>query len=222
MNKKNLLYFGIGTLLGVSAIVLAVRRFLIKNKAVRVAKYEWEGWGKPTVDINGKQSVKGGFESSSGYSERVGRYWREGTGDRLDGRDREVPWSSAFISWVMKKAGAKDNFVYSASHSKYIEDSIANRKNGRINEAFVGYKINEVAPKVGDLVCYARQDGVNYDTTGGYKSHCDIVVAKNKNQIEVIGGNVNQSVTKKILSIDSQGIVSDKNNNWFTVIKTNI
>jgi len=112
--------------------------------------------------------------------------------------------------------------VYSPLHSKYITDSIANRKQGKTNEAFVGYKVNEIAPKVGDLVCYSRQGGIDYDTTGSYKSHCDLVVKKRKNEIEVIGGNVNNAVTKKILSTDNRGVLTDKKYDWFAVIKTNI
>ena len=72
------------------------------------------------------------------------------------------------------------------------------------------------------MVCYARQNSISYDTTGSYKSHCDIVVSTKGNQIEVIGGNVNQSVTKKILRTDSKGRLIDDNYKWFTVIKNNI
>jgi hypothetical protein len=220
--NRNIIYFAIGAVLGGTALIIVLRKLLVKNRAVSIAKSEWEGWGEPTIDINGNQIIDGGFESDKGFSERVGKYWKEGTGQNLVGSDREVPWSATFISWVMKKAGARNKFVYNASHSKYITDSIANRKNGNSKEPFVGYRINEIAPKVGDLVCYARQDGVNYDTIGSYKSHCDIVVSAKENQIEVIGGNVNQAVTKKILKTDSKGLLVDTNSNWFTVIKNNI
>jgi len=222
MQKKQLLYFGVGAIIGITLIGFFIKKMLVKYRVVSIAKKEWEGWGMPTIEKDGTQSRKGGFEASKGFAERVGEYWRIGTGQRYDGTDRDIAWSSAFISYLMKKGGAGDKFVYSPSHSKYITDSIANRKNGKLNEAFVGYKVDEVAPEVGDLVCYSRQSGVTYDTTGAYKSHCDLVVAKKQNEIEVIGGNVNQAVAKKILSTDSKGRISDKKYNWFTVIKTNI
>lgn len=222
MNKKTLLYLGLGSLIGATALAVIIRKVLVKYRVVRIAKDEWEGWNKPLIGIDGKVKNKGGFESDKGYSERVGRYWKEGTNMNYDGKDRQVPWSATFISWIMKKAGAGNKFVYNASHSKYITDSIANRKNGKYNEAFVGYKINEIAPKIGDLVCYSRQSGVDYDTKGSYKSHCDLVVKKSKNQLELIGGNVLQAVTKRIVSIDSKGMITDKNKDWFAVIKTNI
>ncbi len=82
--------------------------------------------------------------------------------------------------------------------------------------------IDEIAPQVGDMVCYARQSGITYDSTGSYKSHCDIVVSTKGNQIEVIGGNVNQAVTKKILKTGYKGTLLDSSANWFAVIKNNI
>jgi len=220
--KKAWIFYGLGIAIGGTAIALILRKVLVKYRVVSVAKYEWQGWGEPVIQKNGKQTRKGGFEADGGYSERVGKYWREGTGKKYDGNDRKVPWSSAFISWIMKKAGAGKDFVYSSAHTNYIRDSISNRKKGKTNEAFVGYRLNEVAPKVGDLVCYSREDGVNYDTTRSYYSHCDLVVKKKKNEIEVIGGNVNDSVTKKILSTNDDGLLTDKKYKWFTVIKTNI
>jgi hypothetical protein len=222
MNKKTLLYLGLGSLIGATALAVIIRKVLVKYRVVKIAKDEWEGWNKPLIGIDGKVKNKGGSEANRGYAERVGEYWRIGTGQPYDGRDTDVAWSSAFISYIMKKAGAGNKFVYNASHSKYITDSIANRKNGKYNEAFVGYKINEIAPKIGDLVCYSRQSGVDYDTKGSYKSHCDLVVKKSKNQLELIGGNVSQAVTKRIVSVDSKGMITDKNKDWFAVIKTNI
>lgn len=222
MTKKNLILFGIGAVLGGTALILIMRKILVKYRVVSLAKKEWKGWGEPTIDINGNQIKIGGFESNDGYSERVGRYWKEGTGNNLDGDDRQVPWSATFISWLYKKAGAGNKFVYNASHSKYITDSIRNRKQGNLNAPFVGYRIDEIAPQVGDMVCYARQTGITYDSTGSYKSHCDIVVSTKGNQIEVIGGNVNQAVTKKILKTGYKGTLLDSSKNWFAVIKNNI
>ena len=39
--------------------------------------------------------------------------------------------------------------------------------------------------------------------------------------IEVIGGNVADGVTKRVLKIDRQGYIIDKSNDWFTIIKIN-
>lgn len=224
--NKNLIYIGIGAVVGASVLFVVLRAVLVKYRVIRVAKREWQGWGEPLIDINGKK-VRGAsrLEKKGGFAQRVAKYWREGTGiNNRDGTDG-VAWSSAFISYIMKKGGAKDKFVYDEAHSKYIRDSIKNRKQGKFNAPFVGYKISEVAPKVGDLVCYHRHSGGiegYYDRTSGYKSHCDLVVKKDKNQLEVIGGNVGDAVTKRIVRINSEGKVTDKNKKWFAVIKTNI
>tara|TARA_Y100000114_G_C11763038_1_gene331036 strand:+ start:1870 stop:2550 length:681 start_codon:yes stop_codon:yes gene_type:complete len=223
--NKNLIYIGVGALIGATALFFVLRAVLVKYRVIRVAKREWEGWGKPLIGIDGKQiRGKTDLEEGRGFVERVAKYWREGTGLKYDGSDTDKAWSSAFISYIMKKGGAGDKFVYNQAHSKYIRDSIANRKQGKFNAPFVGYRINEVAPKVGDLVCYHREDSNSdfYDRTGDYKSHCDLVVKKDKNQLEVIGGNVNDAVTKRIVRINSKGLVADRNRKWFAVIKTNI
>jgi hypothetical protein len=79
--------------------------------------------------------------------------------------------------------------------------------------------IDEVTPEIGDLVCAPRQSGVTYDTTDNYISHCDLVVAKRTNEIDIIGGNVSDSVTQKTLKLDTNGKVKDTTRPWFVVIK---
>ena len=83
--------------------------------------------------------------------------------------------------------------------------------------------MHEKKAELGDLVCYPRQSGVDYDTTYSYKSHCDIVVGVNriKRNIEVIGGNVGDGVTKKVLNTDNKGYLNDTSYKWFTIIKNN-
>lgn len=182
-----------------------------KRRVREIALKEWEFFNRGTKK-----------EHENGAYQRVGDYWQQGLGRNLDGRDRGSPWSAAFISWVMKKAGAGNKFKYSAGHSVYIREAIKNRKNNVPNAGFKGYKINEVAPQVGDLVCASRSKDagkVGYDTTRSYSSHCDIVVATRPGQIDVIGGNVKNSVWKRPLKIDSQGKLIDRKKPWFVVIK---
>ena len=133
-----------------------------------------------------------------------------------------VPWSAAFISFIMKKTGAGNEFVYSSAHTNYIRDAIKNTKSGK-KHTFMAYRLSEKPVSLGSLVCYSRQSGVNYNTTSSYKSHCDIVVKVNKRKgtAEVIGGNVSDGVSKKVVSIDKDGYLIDKNNDWFTIIKIN-
>ena len=118
----------------------------------------------------------------------------------------------------MKKSKAtEDEFKFASSHSQYITKAIANRKeNGK---GFKGYKINEKKVELGDLVCYARQDGVTYDTTGSYNSHCDLVVEIDGDNAYSIGGNVSDSVTKSTIPLTSDGYAK-AGNRRFVVIKT--
>lgn len=185
-----------------------------QQKVKKIAEEEWECFDRG----HKKENEDGGWQ-------KVGDYWREGVGknDR-DGRDTKYKWSAAFVSWVMKKAGAGDQFKYSSRHSVYIRDAIQKRKPNDSSAAFKGYRLNEIAPQVGDLVCFSsgKDAGkIGYDTTRNYRSHCDIVVATRTGEIDVIGGNVQSSVFKKTLCVDSQGhlLVRNPPPYWFVVIQ---
>lgn len=218
---KNLLYASIGVGIAFTSAIFIAKYLSVRAKSVRLANEEWQKWGKTTLDENNKVIVSGGKEYEQGYVDKVGDYWND-INYSYDGNDRDVAWSSAFISSIMKRAGAKSNFKYSASHSEYIRDSIQNRLQG-LKKGFIGYRISEKPLKVGDLICYSREDMADmYNVTTPYKSHCDIVVKVNKGSVEVIGGNVNQSVSKKILKTDSDGYLVDKNYKWFALIKNTL
>lgn len=211
---------GIGLIVTTGAFLL-LRKFRLsgfKKNLINNSIKEWKLWGSPVIK-GGKIKESGEIECSPIYKERVGEYWNKGVNRNLDGCS-DVPWSAAFISFLMKKSGAGNDFPYTSGHSKYIRPFITNRKEGRKSK-FKAYTIFEEKPKLGDLVCYSRETGVDYDTTRSYKGHCDIVVDVNrrKGNIEVIGGNVSDGVTKRILSIDKDGYLNDNTNDWFTVIK---
>ena len=183
-----------------------------KQKVKEIAEQEWEFFDR------GQKK-----EYEDGYYQRVGDYWREGVGitDR-DGRDTQHRWSAAFVSWVMKKAGAGDRFKYDSRHSVYIIEAIQKRKSNDSKAAFKGYKLNEIAPQVGDLVCFSSGEDagkVDYDTTTNYRAHCDIFVATEPGEIDVIGGNVKDSVFKKTLQADSKRYLVDTTKPWFVVIQ---
>lgn len=179
----------------------------------------------------------------------VNRYWRSvqtpprgdfcrlpQIADKNQGGWDNYPWSAAFISFIMKQSGAGDQFKYSVRHATYIVDAVRNRDNP--NASFRGYPavkikdypIDPIRPSVGDLICAPRgkNAGLTYPQIidqGDFESHCDIVVAKNNNQLEVIGGNVGDSVAKTIVSLDDQGhikVTKPDFRPWFVVIKNNL
>ena len=174
----------------------------IRTAAIR----EWEFFGQQTYDINGHGIRVGHKEGEEGWYERVSTYWRDGANiNGIDGRDHDSPWSAAFISWVMKTGGAGNRFRYSSQHSVYINQAIRDFLQGRAEAGFWGRRLNEQKPKIGDLVCWARQAGVDYahQLQGNYAGHCDIVIDVRSDEIDVIGGNVGNSVTKRPLSLTS-------------------
>ena len=179
------------------------------RKSAQIAIGEWGAWGKG--------SVKEGDSRTMG---RLRKYWREGAGvnNWSDSKMVSEPWSAAFISYVMKKGGAGDDFKYNASHSVYIRDAINNRKQN-LNKRIKGYRPSEVKVEVGDLICAGRSNSrPTYDTTGRYSSHCDIVVeVDERNVARMIGGNVSNSVSSKTLALDNQGRVDESK--YFVVIK---
>ncbi|SFP53953.1 Putative peptidoglycan binding domain-containing protein [Geodermatophilus dictyosporus] len=110
---------------------------------------------------------------------------------------RSNPWSAVFISHVMRTAGAGDHFTYSRAHQAYIREARRNRLDGRTSNPFWAYRVGEIAPRVGDLVCADRGSGATYDNIGDntYRAtHCDVVTAVAPGQLRTIGGNVSQAV----------------------------
>jgi hypothetical protein len=186
-----------------------------KKKLVNLANEEHNAWNK-----NG--TVKEGNQDTI---QRLRNYWEVGSGIKEDDNYYiNQAWSSAFISYLMRKAGAGDDFKYSQSHSQYIAQAVKNRKENN-SKKFKAYKPNEVKVQVGDLVCYPRQSGVGYDSKAGYKSHCDLIISVQGNIAVGIGGNVSDSVTKKNYALKDGKIDKSKDTKSyggiFTVIKNN-
>ena len=92
----------------------------------------------------------------------------------------------------MRTAGAGDRFRYSTQHSVYIYQGIRDFVQKRQAAGYWTVRLNAATPKVGDLVCWAREDGVDYDHQkgGDYKGHTDLVVEVGADQVLVVGGNV--------------------------------
>ena len=138
----------------------------------------------------------------------VGEMWRS-LGLNLDGRSvgedgGRVPWSAAFISFVVRKAGPKyAKFLFSDGHSKFSNDAIQARVLQRLDKPFWGFRIAEVRPEVGDIIHRNRSNrGVMQTFTfdfaanhSSFTSHSDIVVEVTDGVARVIGGNIGDSVS---------------------------
>lgn len=204
---------------------------------VDAATAEWRHWGKSTWNcITGAKSSGFHVDDEAAFARYIlDTYmplffkppvkWPT----PADISNDAYPWSAVTISYIMRKAGfAANEFPIAQAHSTYIIWSIKNRKAGQA-AAYWGYRVDETAatPEVGDLVGYVRSKQTMthakaltyFERTTGYESHTDIVVARRPNEIDVIGGNVRDSVTKKTLKLDASGRLADKNHFWFVVMK---
>ena len=165
-------------------------------------------------------------ELSPATADIIKQYWAEGVGlnftteQILNAEHQSIwAWSSAFISWVMRSSGG-DTFPVHQTHAHYIIKTTENRNND--SGDFKAYSTDEVKPKASDIVC--RRRGTSTATYGnvpnGDTLHCDIVVEVNSDNIEVIGGNVDNKVKRAELSLDENGFLNDED--YFVVIKAEL
>lgn len=143
-----------------------------------------------------------GKEHIKPYAQYVGEMWRA-INIRLDGTDRDTPWSAAAISFFVRNAGgAYSRFGFAAAHSKFIYQAIKAREKKDANEPFWGFRLHEVRPQIGDIVArdnpqYLPQ--ITYEIASkieSYRSHTDLIVHIDSAQRRAIaiGGNVSDSV----------------------------
>lgn len=215
-----------------------------REAAVQIALREWRAFGQPVVFPN--VELPEDEEREEGLWQRVGEYWWLGLDPRWPqqgwtgihdengvifpaSEDGNYAWSAAFISYVMRIAGAGSRFPYSETHSDYIN---AARRHGLGIEpgtALTAERIEVYAPQRGDLICYWRgRQPVTYDElpTGRFPGHCDIVVAITPGDLDVIGGNVDNAVAMKHIpaTLDDHlagpdGVVIDPDHHYFVVLR---
>lgn len=172
------------------------------NEIVRLANQEKGKWGNGAVK-----------ETHAGIYNTLKDYWKTGVNLSENAAagmisDR-TPWSAAFISWVMKNAGAGKYFNYSSAHWKYISQAKIGRMNNDYNMVYWLYRLSERAPRVGDLICTNRENsGLNYDNAHEQKyraAHCDIITQVLPDRIIAVGGNKSDSVTQTTFLLTSNG-----------------
>ena len=185
-----------------------------RQKIVRLANQELARWGNRKIK-----------ETDPKVRRVLQDYWKTGTGtsyreDQLGDPafQKDHPWSAAFISWIMKTAGAGTAFKYSTAHATYIRSAKDNRLANNDNP-FKAYRIGELTPQVGDLVCKSRSgSAATYENIRpGMKTHCDIVTEVRPRSIVTVGGNVDNSVGQKILRTDANGRMAEPD--YFAVIR---
>jgi outer membrane protein OmpA-like peptidoglycan-associated protein/peptidoglycan hydrolase-like protein with peptidoglycan-binding domain len=179
----------------------------VRNNAAAAAMAEVGRWQ------NGKLK-----ETSPQVQTRLREYW-QGAGlsssQAASYAANRTAWSAAFISWVMRTAGAGSAFSYSPSHTTYISAAKANRESGSCNP-FKLYRLNERRPVVGDIIVnsYPIKWGCKRSGTASYDnfetqgcSHCDVVVKVVPGQITKVGGNLSDSVGMRTARTDANGYI---------------
>jgi hypothetical protein len=215
-----------------------------RTEAVAVAMDEWRLWGQHIDDNGGAGYVQTDAtmpERQPGLWQRVGEYWWEGmnagapedawTG-KHDARGRIFPvavngqyaWSAAFISYVMRIAGAGDSFPYAPDHAYYINYA-ARAAEGKISAPLlIAENPADYAPVLGDLVCFPRHQArdmvfADLPTAQPFPAHCSIVVQVAPGVDRVLGGNVDDAVTMAHLHTNAAGLLVNNRENWFVVLR---
>jgi hypothetical protein len=204
-----------------------------RDSILASATKEWKFWGKSTWHVANMTANIAHTDDEQPFAQYViDQYCSVGGGSPSlsDIADDRYYWSAVGISAIMAQAGfIKAEFPFAQSHSKFIRHFIAERKANKLAAAFWGYRPAEAQgiPEPGDIIAYSRMKNITqakadalFDATGAYDSHTDVVVEKRANEIDVIGCNVRDSVTKKTLRIDAAGrIIPDGIHFWFAVLK---
>ena len=209
-----------------------------RSAAIAIATDEWHLWGNRTgEDPNYTQTEATMGERQQGLWQRIGEYWWEGmnagppesrwTG-KHDAQGKIFPiavngqyaWSAAFISYIMRIAGAGPNFPYAADHATYINYAARPAR----AKLLIAENPAAYAPQPGDLACFPRGAARNLTfadlpTSYNFPAHCSIVVAVSAGDIDIIGGNVDDAVVLEHVPTNAQGLIADTSRNWFVVLR---
>jgi hypothetical protein len=202
-----------------------------RDAVVAIALREWRLFGSPVDDdppgTRPPPLPEQKPEREQGLWQRVGEYWWLGmnagspeaawTGKHNQNGivfpanvDGDYAWSAAFISYVMRIAGAGRQFPYSPSHYTYINIAKQMALGQTSNWIVTAERPETYAPQPGDLICLGRGSAkvLRYDDlpAAPFPGHCDIVVDTTvPGTISVIGGNVDDAVTMKHIPVTPDG-----------------
>ena len=217
---------------------------------VAIALREWRLFGQPVnddpPDARPPRAPEEKPERVPGLWQRVGEYWWLGqdpdspesawTGKHDQygrvfpaSRDGDYAWSAAFVSYVMRMAGAGARFPYAPAHHTYIDIAWQMATGATHGWVVVAERLGAYAPQPGDLVCTSRTKvPVRFEDlpAGVYPAHCDIVVQAGAGSIAVVGGNVDDAVTLKHVPVTEDGRLAtpdgrvlDGRYQWFVALR---
>ena len=196
-----------------------------KTSMVLLAVAEWFRYGQQTIDFTkpGPPQLKQLGVQERDAPERINDYWKSVDRPTLSGLNSEVPWSAAFISWDIESAGvSRDLFCPDARHTIYVERMVIRAR--APGAAFIPHHVNGYAPRVGDLICASRSGGnTTLENLNRGPGHCDIVVEVRAGEVHAVGGNVRDSVSRSVFSLDANGFLSPiAGRPFFTVVENRL
>ncbi len=210
-----------------------------RSAAIEIALREWRLFGgivlPPDAAAETADAAGESAERRQGLWQRVGEYWWLGldadqTGHGYTGlhdeqgrrfapeRDGAYAWSAAFISYVMRMAGAGPRFPYAASHYVYVNAAVRGSPLLRAEDPAL------YAPQPGDLVCVARDPArpLRYADLplARFWGHCDIAVRREGGSLALIGGNVRDAVALKQVALEPDGrLAVGADRPWLAVLR---
>jgi hypothetical protein len=198
-------------------------------KLIETAEGEWSRWGFSVRPLHAKPKIAG-KENQAPYVAYVNDYWKAAGKPTWNGNTAE-PWSAAFISFCFKSAGAGGSFPYAAAHVEYCR-SIMTSAATYPDLALADPTATPLA--VGDLL-WAARGGSGCPTPPKsfgaaiaalhagtwFCSHCDIVVELRPGEVDVMGGNVSDSVTMTTYTT-ANGQIHDAHHDWLAIIKNSL
>ena len=211
----------------------------LRKSILEAADREWNNWKRGTVEEKAAEAIP----LLTGYWAAVGA---KVTPEQLQSPVWQAghPWSAAFVSYVMRQAGAGRAFEYAPYHAGYIV--AAKRAAARqYPSKFQAFPIDQAPLEPGDVVCHDRPErpngpcaGTNFENAGSkghMVSHGEIVLEVNaeRGYAITIGGNTSQeypripgalagnTVGKHKVAIDGRGfcIASQRKCPYFGVLK---
>ncbi len=218
-----------------------------REDMVAIAMREWRLFGGPVDDdppgTRPEPLPSRKPERLPGLWERVGEYWWIGQDPGLQeaswtgkhnqagivfppAADGEHAWSAAFISYVMRIAGAGDRFPYAPDHASYVNAAASGTW-----PSLRAHPPESYAPKRGDLVCRGRDWAAtlrfaDLPTGHSWPGHCSIVVDVQPGMLSVLGGNVDDAVAMTHVPVTQSGMLANPDRTavdgrfrWFVVLQ---
>jgi hypothetical protein len=161
-------------------------------------------------------------ENDPPLSAQIKKYW-ETLGFKFPGV--KTAWSAVFVSFCVKSAGASaKEFTFAPAHAKFVKVAIQNALDG--TGVFRAFQVDKYAPQVGDIIQNNRGGNkFSYDfarTHSAYESHSAIVVEVGVNHqghyAMTIGGNESDSVRRKLVTLNSDGLVVQRKVNPYICV----